>query len=75
MLKFKSNLRIMHGSSFINSNHRAVFRFSLLFCSILTLLYDQVKHKQRFRCVPLIFRQIYTLGTYEKVKNYRVYWR
>ena len=33
--------------------------------SVLALFYDEIKHQQRFECVPLIFRPSCTIGTRE----------
>ena len=34
----------------------------LLFYPALALIYDKVKHQQRFICIPLTFRRRYTVG-------------
>ena len=60
MLKFKNNLRIMQGSSFIKTKIFVYLSYSTasklsvslsiqysLFCSTFALLYDEVRHQKK----------------------------
>ena len=75
-LKFKKNLRIMQGSSFVktlrisvhlscNAAFRLTFVVSMqysLFCSTFVLLYVEVRHQTAFESIPLIFKRSDTFG-------------